>query len=619
MQSASVLLDSPAVASKSQQPIGEGSSAGGGLFDSELKQQQRQIEGKTKVNAKPASDSAANHDGDSRKSTANSTQEEVSESHVHHGKDESSDAEKVEMKGETAESDTTPEDESNNNVVTTDDAAGQPDSPTVMMSEAEVISVAASVEHEQIALKDTPSNDAEMSQKSEPTVAIDSELVKSSESEPGADSGNKLPVDELHSGKGEKVVAAIDSELVGKVAGKADNKQGVEHSAESAKSNPDLTQSTIESEISAQSEIEKSGIDSELKGVAKGDAPIQPSTDAKPTGETESSPEQNRQQVANNSATEQSGMAEELPQVVAAPSLKGISPAQGTPVATTNSVADAVGSSSTNRADALGAGNSTSSQSNANSNPNSNSDSMAGRQNFTQVGTTAVAVEGEAKEPVDKMAAFLASLKSVTKEGGKGAEVATPSQAGVKAQPVTQMVSSLTSLTALSTSPTQATAPMSPTGAVATSNATPALMTIATSIRQQGWDRAMGERLVFMARNGLQEAKIEVNPRQMGPIEIKVSVNPEQQASVSFLTTNSAARETIDAAMPRLREMFDEAGLNLAESEVSQRDERQSGSSESDDERSATDTVAGGVEEDLDTLTSAQVGYVRPAGLDLFA
>lgn len=103
--------------------------------------------------------------------------------------------------------------------------------------------------------------------------------------------------------------------------------------------------------------------------------------------------------------------------------------------------------------------------------------------------------------------------------------------------------------------------------------AAPPVQTLALDVplRQAGWDQAMAERVVWMAKQGLQEAQIHLNPRNMGPIEVHVSVQKDQ-ASVAFVAHHAVTREALEAAMPRLRDMLQDGGLNLAQSEVSQHD-----------------------------------------------
>ncbi len=81
------------------------------------------------------------------------------------------------------------------------------------------------------------------------------------------------------------------------------------------------------------------------------------------------------------------------------------------------------------------------------------------------------------------------------------------------------------------------------------------------------WEKAIGGRLSFMAKNGVTTAKLHLKPAEMGPIEVTVKMQ-EDQASVSFNAQHATTREALEVAMPRLREMFSQSGLNLAEADV---------------------------------------------------
>ncbi len=104
--------------------------------------------------------------------------------------------------------------------------------------------------------------------------------------------------------------------------------------------------------------------------------------------------------------------------------------------------------------------------------------------------------------------------------------------------------------------------------APAPSGAPSLTMPVSVPMQQPGWDRAFGERVVWMARHNVQEASIQLNPRHLGPVELRVTVN-QDQVSVQFQVQNPLTREAVEAAMPRLREMLSESGLTLAQSNVS--------------------------------------------------
>lgn len=90
-----------------------------------------------------------------------------------------------------------------------------------------------------------------------------------------------------------------------------------------------------------------------------------------------------------------------------------------------------------------------------------------------------------------------------------------------------------------------------------------------TPMGEPGWAEEMGARLRILAERGNQTAEIRLNPPELGSMEVKI-VNDGDRTSVTFFAQNSATREALEAAMPRLREMFGESGLQLADANVSQ-------------------------------------------------
>jgi flagellar hook-length control protein FliK len=103
--------------------------------------------------------------------------------------------------------------------------------------------------------------------------------------------------------------------------------------------------------------------------------------------------------------------------------------------------------------------------------------------------------------------------------------------------------------------------------------ATPAAVpsvSVATPFGQPDWSQELGQRVAWLANREIREAQIQLNPRHLGPVEIRIAYGHEQQVNVSFVAHHPQAREALDAALPRLREMFDNQGLNLADASVSQ-------------------------------------------------
>jgi flagellar hook-length control protein FliK len=74
----------------------------------------------------------------------------------------------------------------------------------------------------------------------------------------------------------------------------------------------------------------------------------------------------------------------------------------------------------------------------------------------------------------------------------------------------------------------------------------------------------------------IQQAEIKLTPPNLGPMEIKISLQNDQ-TSVTFIAAQAPTREALEASIPRLREMFGEINLNLANVDVGHRQAGESG------------------------------------------
>jgi len=110
-------------------------------------------------------------------------------------------------------------------------------------------------------------------------------------------------------------------------------------------------------------------------------------------------------------------------------------------------------------------------------------------------------------------------------------------------------------------------APNSAPPAVTTASQTPAL-SMGTPLNQNGWGQELGERIQWLVGQRLQGAQIKLNPANLGPMEVRIQVQNDQ-ASVQFVSAHTVVREALEAALPRLREMFDASGVELVDVDVS--------------------------------------------------
>ena len=150
----------------------------------------------------------------------------------------------------------------------------------------------------------------------------------------------------------------------------------------------------------------------------------------------------------------------------------------------------------------------------------------------------------------------------------------------------------------------------------------PLAMTLATPMHHANWGQAMGERVVWMTNANIQEAEIQLNPRELGPIGIKVTMQNDQ-THVSFVAQNATTREALEQALPRLREMLSENGLQLGQSDVSQHGSKERDGEPGDGDGrgsgAAGDETLRGEEHLLAAETLRGVGYTTPSGVDAFA
>ncbi|PMN67301.1 flagellar hook-length control protein FliK [Enterovibrio norvegicus] len=82
---------------------------------------------------------------------------------------------------------------------------------------------------------------------------------------------------------------------------------------------------------------------------------------------------------------------------------------------------------------------------------------------------------------------------------------------------------------------------------------------------------ALSERVNMMLSKNLKHVDIRLDPPEMGRMQIKLSMN-QDQATVQFTVANTQARDLVEQSMPRLREMLQQQGLQLAQSSVQQQD-----------------------------------------------
>jgi flagellar hook-length control protein FliK len=80
----------------------------------------------------------------------------------------------------------------------------------------------------------------------------------------------------------------------------------------------------------------------------------------------------------------------------------------------------------------------------------------------------------------------------------------------------------------------------------------------------------VADRVSWMVDNNLNGAKLQVNPAQLGPIEVRISVQGDH-AQVWLTSHSAVTRDALETSSPKLREMLGAQGFGQVSVDISQR------------------------------------------------
>ncbi|MGB5827191.1 MAG: flagellar hook-length control protein FliK [Pseudomonas mandelii] len=100
-----------------------------------------------------------------------------------------------------------------------------------------------------------------------------------------------------------------------------------------------------------------------------------------------------------------------------------------------------------------------------------------------------------------------------------------------------------------------------------TANALPVNQPIA--MHQSGWTEEVVNRVMYLSSANLKAADIQLQPAELGRLDIRVNMVPDQQTQVTFMSAHPSVREALDSQMQRLRDMFAQQGMGQVDVNVS--------------------------------------------------
>lgn len=151
--------------------------------------------------------------------------------------------------------------------------------------------------------------------------------------------------------------------------------------------------------------------------------------------------------------------------------------------------------------------------------------------------------------------------------------------------------------------------------------AAPVAVQVATPATAPEFAQALGVQVSLLARDGVQQAELHLNPAEMGPISIQIALDGTQ-AQVNFGADSAATREIIENGLPELAASLREAGFTLSGGGVHGQ-ARGRGDGEADGHGARGDGAGGGrtgsAPDETDVTTRRSLARMAAGGVDLYA
>lgn len=203
------------------------------------------------------------------------------------------------------------------------------------------------------------------------------------------------------------------------------------------------------------------------------------------------------------------------------------------------------------------------------------------------LGTAVVADGGEEMRGLE-FAQRVSLAAQQQSQSGQGAEASSPARNGggqaptplssliagqaAQAQPAATSARLTSSdARALDLNPTSSTAALS-AGLAGAADRQPAASVAQTAVPvevgRQGWSEQVMQRVMWMSAQNISRADIALDPPELGPLQVRVSAHGDQM-TVAFTSSHGVVRDALDQGLPRLRDLMEQQGLNLADVDVS--------------------------------------------------
>lgn len=114
------------------------------------------------------------------------------------------------------------------------------------------------------------------------------------------------------------------------------------------------------------------------------------------------------------------------------------------------------------------------------------------------------------------------------------------------------------------------------------------LLSLNTAVDQAAWPDEFAVRIRTLVSGNVQQATLNLNPSELGSIEVNL-VSEGNETRAQFAVQNTAVREVIESSLPRLREIFEESGLSLADTDVRDQTQSENAGDDNNNRRTSSD------------------------------
>lgn len=88
-------------------------------------------------------------------------------------------------------------------------------------------------------------------------------------------------------------------------------------------------------------------------------------------------------------------------------------------------------------------------------------------------------------------------------------------------------------------------------------------------VGQPGMSEAVVDKVMWLSSQNLKSAEIQLDPAELGRLEVRIELNKDQAAQVTFVSANANVRDQLEGQAHRLRELFAQQGMNQLDVNVS--------------------------------------------------